>query len=264
MCLIAYSPDGALIPRAVHDTARRDNPDGIGVMSASGVERFLGRKAGKRAWRHMRRLSERGEPFGVHYRWATHGSVMLRNTHPFRSASGVHVMHNGIIALTAPDATAEESDTALFVRDWMQRAPDPKAGEDCAGYYEHIGKLIGFGSKLLVMGESGAFRIVNEWAGLWEGGIWYSNEYSLPDYQWSPAPVCDAGAAGDVCCACWNDAAVRGDVLCAECLRVERHVGAGAEDKPREYVCRGCGVEYEEEDLWIMEPCIYCGTPREE
>lgn len=250
MCLIVYSPAGELMPREVHDTARRDNSDGIGVMSESGVERFLGRRAGKRAWRHIRRLAERGEPYGVHYRWATHGAVTLRNTHPFQGGTdgAVHVMHNGIIALTAEDANEQDSDTSLFVREWMQRAPDPEVGVECKAYYESIEKLIGYGSKLLVMGESGTFQIVNEFAGVWHEGLWYSNEYSLPNYRWNS--VTSAGYTYDDYEDEW--AKSRSSVLRGRPMR---------EDKS-EYECRGCGTVHAEEDLWALEECPYCGTVR--
>jgi hypothetical protein len=234
------------MPREVHDKARRENPDGIGVMSESGVARFLGRRSGKRAWRHIRGLAERGEPYGVHYRWATHGAVMLRNTHPFQQGA-VHVMHNGIIDLTAEDATAEDSDTVIFVRDYMPGSPDPVKGPECKPFYERIEALIGRGSKLLVMGESGVFKIVNEFAGVWDRGLWYSNEYSLPGYHFD-----------NVTATSWS---LEEDDDYGTAVVVKLTEGWMTEEE-EDFACRGCGTRVREEDLWVFEECPYCGTVR--
>ena len=183
MCLIAYAPDAQLIPRDVFLYARNENPDGIGVMSRLGVFRFLGPKAGKRAWKCLRTLSEKGVPYGIHFRWATHGAVTRTNCHPFRTDSGQYVMHNGVIHKATKEATHAESDTAVYVRRYMHDAP-PGCHAEAVTYYRDVERDISWGNKLLVMHPTSTtvpFTIVNEEAGEWIGGVWYSNTYSLPD-----------------------------------------------------------------------------------
>lgn len=186
MCLIVYSPTGQLLDRDVFDYAQSVNSDGIGIMSRSGVEKFVGRRHRKRAWRHLRIVAASGEPYGLHFRWRTHGEINRANTHPFRAPeSDAYVMHNGIIGLTANVAAASEedvSDTALFVRDYMIGAPD-QAHADYAGFYRTVGHMIGYENKLLVMhSQTGAFTICNANSGLWLKGMWFSNDYSLPEH----------------------------------------------------------------------------------
>lgn len=180
MCLIAYSPQGKLLERRVFDAARRHNQDGIGVMSCAGTEKFLGRKSGKKAWRYLESLE--GLPFAVHFRYATHGAVSRALCHPFAAPlSSALVMHNGVITCTAKYAWAEnESDTSIFVRRFMEAAPNT-ADPEHKQFYKRIENIVGRANVLLVYHrDTDKWTIVNEDQGTWIDGFWYSNEYSLP------------------------------------------------------------------------------------
>lgn len=181
MCLIAYAPKGELLERRVFDYAATQNGDGIGVMSSLGVERFVGRKSRKRAWRAIRKASEAGVPYGIHFRWATHGAVNVANCHPFENEAGdTLVMHNGVLSATKAYATKEKSDTRLFVEYFMAQVPHPKDPiRPC--FVRLIEEAMGYDNKFLTYHiPSDTFELMNEDAGLWIDGIWYSNSYSLP------------------------------------------------------------------------------------
>jgi hypothetical protein len=181
MCLIIYSPTGKLVDKHVFDYAQQVNSDGIGIMSPNGNQKFVGRKCKKRAWRWLRVLQRDypSTPYGVHFRWRTHGPVDRANTHPYQVPySDAFVMHNGVLGITA-DAKGE-SDTAKFVREYMPFAPGPSE-DDYTNYYERIARVIGYGNKFLVFhSASGRFTLVNEDEGFWRDGLWYSNDYSVP------------------------------------------------------------------------------------
>lgn len=178
MCLIIYSPAGNAIDRSVLAYAYNQNPDGIGVMSKIGPQKFMGQKALKRARRYIENyLVSAKLPFAIHFRWATHGDVILANTHPYVTPDGQHwVMHNGVIHLTTQEATPAESDTAVFVRKYMTDIPS----FDDVAYFEGIARKVGWANKLCVMNAQGKFILCNDDAGVWIDGIWYSNTYSLP------------------------------------------------------------------------------------
>lgn len=181
MCLIVYSPKGKAMRRDVFDFARRQNSDGIGIMSEFGVEKFLGKKSGKKAWRALNKLVASETPYGLHFRWATHGAVIKSLCHPFRApGSDAHIMHNGVITQTAAKTTAWASDTILYIAGRMRHAPGPDH-VDYKKFYETIEDDIGFGNKFLVYhSDSKAFTLCNEDAGYWIEENWYSNTYSLP------------------------------------------------------------------------------------
>ena len=181
MCLIIYSPDGDPVERRVFDYAATQNADGIGVMSVLGVERYVGRKSRKRAWRAIRRAADAKVPYGVHFRWATHGDVNLANCHPFENkARDTLVMHNGILAATKAYATKEKSDTRLFVDYFMDAVPAPTDPvRQC--FTRLIEEAMGRDNKFLTYHiPSNTFELMNADEGLWIEGLWYSNTYSLP------------------------------------------------------------------------------------
>jgi Glutamine amidotransferases class-II len=179
MCLIAYVPAGKRIPENYFRSAAHDNDDGIGIMWKDGVEKFLGNKMVKRAWRLARRLHDTNQEFAVHFRYATHGRVALVNTHPFRTPCGnAYVMHNGILTdYTPKNAGGDMSDTRNLVN-VMKMQPDTVTEDK--QYWELMAEHIGWGNKLCVMSRDGDFRIVNSEAGDWLDGVWYSQTYSLP------------------------------------------------------------------------------------
>jgi hypothetical protein len=182
MCLIIYSPKGEPIERRIFEFARRENPDGIGIMSPGGVGKFIGKKSSKKAWALLTRLSKNNTPFAIHFRWRTHGPINRDLCHPYASTDGgTLVMHNGVIYATGKDAKEHESDTLVFVRDYVDLTgmlPDSPSYKRELVEYE---KFIGYGNKLCVLDiATGTFSLCNEYQGSWIGGLWYSNEYSLP------------------------------------------------------------------------------------
>ena len=176
MCLIAYVPAGKQMPDDYITAAAAGNDDGIGVMSSRGVAKFVGKKMLKRARKYLRLLHSANQEFAVHFRYATHGEVGMANTHPFALPNGAGwLMHNGILSDFTFYSTDKMSDTAIFTSLLFDAAD-----YDVDTWQEDIGKQIGFGNKLCVMTKDHEFIIVNEDAGEWIGGIWYSQTYSLP------------------------------------------------------------------------------------
>lgn len=194
MCLIIYSPNAELPTRADFFNASENNPDGIGVMSRDGIAKFLGKRKTRRAWRYVQQVAAEGIPFGVHFRWATHGRVSRTNCHPFEvPGHDAHLMHNGIL-WTSAFATEEESDTAVFAAEVAPKLL-PLARENPKDYLALLGKEAS-GNRLLIMRDGGAaFDVVNPW--LWHkvGTMLFSNTYSVDrmakssDYMldWPPA-----------------------------------------------------------------------------
>lgn len=180
MCLIAFVPKGKSLTRDVIDKANQVNPDGIGVMSQKGVEKFYGNKQLKRARSYINALAAEGIGHAVHWRFATHGSRGLALCHPFKLPNAeAYLMHNGVIGSTAQDANEDASDTLLYVNKLVDAPVTYRSGDDLT-YWNKVCHDIGSHNKAVVMYPDGQFIILNQDHGKLIDDIWYSNQYSLP------------------------------------------------------------------------------------
>jgi hypothetical protein len=177
MCQIIYSPDGHLCSHADFWEANRDNNDGIGVMSPMGVQKFFGKRQVKRAWAYVQVLAAEQLAWAAHFRFATAGKRDRNNVHPFTASNGVQWMHNGVMRdASLYDSLGERSDTALFV-DLLGGIDDP---DKCVDLLE---MTVGLNNKLLAYAPRlDSWTIINEHLGEWDGGIWFSNEYSRANW----------------------------------------------------------------------------------
>ena len=184
MCLIVDRPPGATIPDDHLRNGIDANPDGWGVMypgdDPSGAPEVPGlviRRGMTESgfWEAYRRVPA-DVRVGIHFRWATHGTVSIDNAHPFVHApAGLAVMHNGVISV--PRADPERSDTYHYVSGvlgpWLVQYPDGLSWAD-----DIIAPNVG-GSRLLLYRADGTAVRVNDRSGHVEDGIWYSNRSSL-------------------------------------------------------------------------------------
>ena len=116
MCIAVYKPAGVTIPDATLQRCWNRNPHGAGIVYPTGngrvkVHKTLDRDEFTKLWK----LVPNDRNVVVHFRYATHGRVGMRNTHPFTVAPGLVVAHNGIIHETADEANDFRSDTRFFV-----------------------------------------------------------------------------------------------------------------------------------------------------
>ncbi len=181
MCLIINRPEGGIIPPHYLTHASQRNPDGWGVMWASGgkVKTVRGMHANKLA----KAIASAGDgPLSVHLRFATHGTKNVDNCHPFTFAAGRYaVMHNGILA-SIPTVDKTRSDTWHFAHHVLEpmllAAPELF---DSPRFAPMLGAMIGDGNKLVILRADGAEVIVNRHVGEddTKTGLWLSNTYSI-------------------------------------------------------------------------------------
>jgi hypothetical protein len=179
MCLAIYQPAGKAIPESHLKTGFDGNPDGAGFMYFDDegelvIEKFM--KFSEFIERYEACWLQHGanSPFGIHFRWATHGSKSLSNVHPFQYDNYTAVMHNGMIDCHIEDS--QMSDTASFVKNYLGALPKNWYDND---YLFDMVQQYTAGSKLIVFtadkGAEYCAYIVNEKSGHWKDGVWYSN-----------------------------------------------------------------------------------------
>lgn len=109
-------------------------------------------------------------PFLIHFRISTSGLVDAVNTHPHRVRPDLVMAHNGHIS---GYGSKEQSDTLEFVALVLSRMPD--GWEDDELQVHLIERYIS-GDKIALLRADGEYGIINEDAGNWQDGLWFSNK----------------------------------------------------------------------------------------
>ncbi|MBF84402.1 MAG: hypothetical protein CL489_07975 [Acidobacteria bacterium] len=131
-------------------------------------------------YRIMERVSWEA-PAVLHWRWATHGEMNEKNTHPHRLSPNWAFCHNGILSQTV---SKKRSDTVMFAKTFLGPITDqlkPLLKND--KWIESLGHLIGT-NKLTFLNKDGEYYIVNEALGTWSAtyNCWFSNNRYRKDY----------------------------------------------------------------------------------
>ena len=180
MCLIISSQTGSVPDVDVLRHAFSYNPHGWGVAYHDGrvvrVEKGMKRSAMLSA---MERID--GNPYVLHFRYATHGKRNRANTHPFRLSNGVWMAHNGIIRIDTPDK--DRSDTAHFADLLSGILSESPAWFGTADFTQEVETFIGRSNKLAFISPDGEITHAHAGQGVWIDGLWYSNDYSIPRWH---------------------------------------------------------------------------------
>lgn len=188
MCLLTFLPPGTHPDVAALRNGARVNRDGHGFAVVTGTGILVGR--GMDAEEIIDdfttvRTRYPDRPALFHSRYATHGAVSIDNCHPFRLGRDRRTVlgHNGVLPRRVRPAPYDpRSDTRIAAETYLSRMPfgsfDTPAGR--RGLESWLGA-----SKLVVLTVDPSFRenayVLNESAGVWDRGIWYSNPGYRPD-----------------------------------------------------------------------------------
>lgn len=192
MCLIVDKPSDAAWDIAVLTNALEDNPDGWGIMYHPGSGRKVRVQRGldpSRFWDSLRSVPSNAH-VTLHFRWATHGTVGLHNTHPFGYGSG-HLVHNGVLNVTIRDK--RRSDTAHFASNMKRVLRERPHLFGTPEFVTALEKAVGPYNKLVFLSNRGERMFVNEGGGTRADGVWYSNLNSHHiGRRWAPPTVRNA------------------------------------------------------------------------
>lgn len=182
MCLLIMKPAGKSIPLHYLRDAWEANPHGAGLAWSDGKTVQI-EKGADWTYDEIADITAQLEDFPaiVHFRFATHGSLTDKNTHPFRLPGGWTAGHNGVIS--GVTCKRDESDTRAFLRKHV--SPYIVAGRSLSEepLLADLGKAMGGGNKMAFLHDSGAWSLANPESGHWKDGIWYSN-HTYVRYQY--------------------------------------------------------------------------------
>jgi predicted glutamine amidotransferase len=118
----------------------------------------------------------------LHFRISTQGNVNEANAHPFRVNADTAFAHNGVIS--AAPRSDSHSDTALLVRDVLQKWPDNFIHKK--GYIEALRYIAGHSNKFALLDVSGKYALINSHLFHLHEGTYYSNKGYQPAYNANP------------------------------------------------------------------------------
>lgn len=216
MCLLIVKPAGLTIPVEYLDNAVIQHPHGIGCAYADNGKVSITKNPNGDVNELVYLLEEiKHLPALVHFRYATHGSVSLANTHPFELPHGFAAAHNGIFHNVKTEG--DESDTRAFLRTYI--APRIVSGT-IASDTKIIEALVS-GSKLALLSPAGEQTIYGEKSGTWKDGVWYSNESAFSDeYEYDFHHLDGGEFFTGYCVSCGED--VPGEFVCDYCYEYYR------------------------------------------
>lgn len=189
MCLLTYFSPGVLPDTSALCQGSIINNDGHGFAIVHDGQIVVDR--GFNAEEMIDRFAEvRAQypagPAMFHSRFGTHGSRTLANIHPFTVDNDRRtvVAHNGVLpGSVQPRGKDTRSDTAILAasmggRFGALRLPRVRAA---------VEKWMGHYNKLVILTVNPRYRgsafILNEAAGTWVDGIWYSNDGYKPAHK---------------------------------------------------------------------------------
>ncbi|GIJ49376.1 hypothetical protein Val02_62620 [Virgisporangium aliadipatigenens] len=189
MCLLTFYPDGVLPDIAALHNGAAGNPDGHGFAIVADNELIVQRGMDAEdmilAFDDARRRHPDG-PALFHSRYTTHGRTAVDNCHPFPVAGDGRTVlaHNGVLpANVQPGKGDLRSDTRIAAEDYLQGFGSLRLRRT----RQRLEKWMTPHNKMVILTVDRRFKdnayILNEDAGIWNGGIWYSNDgYLLDDW----------------------------------------------------------------------------------
>jgi hypothetical protein len=186
MCLLTFFPPDvqpdtdALLNGAVL------NDDGHGFAIATPgtliIERGLGALELIGAFEAARHRHRSGSAL-FHSRYGTHGNQDLGNCHPFPVGGDTRTVlaHNGVLPrIVWPAKDDHRSDTRITAEDFLPVFGSLRTRRTRT----RLERWMTPANKMVILTVDRRFKqqsfILNEDAGIWDGGIWYSNDGYLP------------------------------------------------------------------------------------
>jgi hypothetical protein len=184
MCLLTFLPAGVMPDTEALRIGAEVNNDGHGFAIVGGprldeliVHRGMNPQAVIDTFTAARSAHPAG-PALFHSRFATHGKTNLDNCHPFAVGgdSRTVLAHNGVLpAVVQPRKRDRRSDTRIAAEDFIPAFGSLRARRTRL----KLARWMSLDNKMVILTVDRRFRerayILNEDAGIWDGGIWYSN-----------------------------------------------------------------------------------------
>lgn len=175
MCIAIYKPAKIELSEETLQNCWDNNDDGAGYMFSWNNELVI-RKGffSFDDFYSMYKIDSEDNPesnFVLHFRISTSGNIDKRNTHPHRITKDLALVHNGVLSIDVPNGSPF-SDTILFSKVLSSL---PRGWNKNHGIIFLVEEYLGSRNKIVLMNNKGKVFIINENAGKWDNGCWFSN-----------------------------------------------------------------------------------------
>jgi hypothetical protein len=177
MCVAILNTKGTTLKKEILKNCWLNNGDGAGMLYSDDRGNMLIHKEMKdfesfyEKYIDVKRTHGKKRNVVLHFRISTHGKVNLDNCHPFLVDDNLGFVHNGMI-YDVP-TSKDYSDTYMFNEHILKKLKPGFEYDEVM--LEMIELYIGAGSKLIFLNARDEWAIVNERAGHWNMGCWFSN-----------------------------------------------------------------------------------------
>ncbi|MEV0733928.1 hypothetical protein [Polymorphospora sp. NPDC050346] len=223
MCLLTFFP-ATVMPDTtalLNGTYLNDNGHGFAIVTGDQilVHHGMDAEATVEAFTVARHRHPDG-PALFHSRFTTHGSTSLDNCHPF-AVGGDHrtvLAHNGVLPrVVQPGKGDPRSDTRITAETFLPRFGSLHLRRARLRFERWMTP----DNKMVILTVDRRFKqsayILNEDSGVWDGGIWYSNQgYRAPGPGWGWSTWDHTADELDRCLEC-HSAIDPGDGVCRSC-----------------------------------------------
>lgn len=182
MCIIAYSPAGVEISKQKLENCWSTNDDGAGIMYSVDNKIIVKKEMTnfETFYEYYKEALEANTNVVMHFRISTSGGVNELNCHPFRVHKGLWFCHNGVLSVEVPK-DSKINDTQIFNEKYLKPLPEDFIKQKHV--LDLIELAIGSYNKFVFLDSDGNVAIVNEKAGNWNEGAWFSNyTYNTSSY----------------------------------------------------------------------------------
>jgi len=247
MCLLTVCEPHHTPTREQLTTASCKNPHGFGyaIVADGKIISNKGMSAKKIINEFLAMREKYPDGYAMwHARLATHGVKNEGNCHPFQVGESdlIYLGHNGILDIE-PAEGDKRSDTRIFAEDWL-----PSVGVESLDnpYMLDFISSWAYGSKICILSADPRLQyqmyLINESAGKWVDGIWWSNEGYKPAPIYTPTTTLAPTSSYNYEYDTYHDTAI------------DRNT-------PEENMWVTCSTCDQETDLWTEDYyCIWCGA----
>jgi|GEM_PF-895717 len=174
MCIAILNTPKQILSKQTLKNCWDNNYDGAGMLyiKDGSLTTFKELDSFKKFFNHYKEAKKANKKswFVLHFRISTHGKVNETNCHPFMVNPNLGFVHNGIIS--GVGSSESFSDTYLFNQTILKGLPEGFEHNEATKVL--LDSFID-SSKLIFLNSRNEWSIINEEAGHWADGNWFSN-----------------------------------------------------------------------------------------